>query len=335
MPMKQCVESVTFPSASPLGWSGIVANSASGRGKGRDRVDRLVHAFHEERLATRVAWTLESRTELVAAAESDPSCHGLVAVGGDGTVAGLINEQPTVPMTVLPAGTENLFARHFGLRPDPKLIARIVATGRTVPTDVGLADGRRFSLMAGFGFDAEVVTRHHLARGSSGVLKPTHRAAYVEPVLRSSFTYPFPPLTIEILDHGQEETLIGTTAFLFNLPRYALGLPFAPKATAHDGWLDLIVFRTPGPFHALRYLWLVLRGIHFQKPGIYYRRIRQARISTTADVPVQLDGDPGGVVADNHPWIIGILPEAVNVLVPEAYVASLNAVRVASTGAIG
>ena len=189
--------------------------------------------------------------------------------------------------------------------------------------------------MAGFGFDAEVVTRHHVARGSSGVLKPTHRAAYLEPVLRSSFTYRFPTLTIDILDPGQEESLIGTTAFIFNLPRYALGLPFAPAATGHDGWIDLIVFRNAGPFQALRYLWLVLRGIHLDKPGVYHRRIRQAKIATTIPVPVQLDGDPGGVVTIDHPWMIDILPDAVDVLVPEAYLTALAAVRVASSEAIG
>ncbi len=317
------------------GWAGIVANAASGRGKGRDRVDQLVKALKSEGLASRVAWSTLDRTQLVTDSGSDPACRGLVAVGGDGTVSGLINEQPTVPVTVMPAGTENLFARHFGLRADPKLIARTVAAGQSVSTDLGVADGRRFSLMAGFGFDAEVVTRHHLARGSSGVLKPTHRAAYVEPVLRSSFSYQFPPLSIEILDPGQEETLIGTTAFVFNLPCYALGLPFAPSATGHDGWIDLIVFRNAGPFQALRYLWLVLRGIHLQKPGVFHRRIRMTKISTTAPVPVQLDGDPGGVVSNDQPWVIEVIPQAVEVLVPAPYLASLAALRVASSGAIG
>ena len=47
--------------------------------------------------------------------------------------------------------------------------------------------------MAGIGFDADVVTRHHLARvGHAGVPRPTHRASYVEPVLRSSLQYRFP-----------------------------------------------------------------------------------------------------------------------------------------------
>ena len=50
---------------------------------------------------------------------------------------------------------------------------------------------------------------------------------------------------MQILDPDATETLEGTTVFIFNLPRYALGLPFAPHASQDDGLLDLVVFRKP------------------------------------------------------------------------------------------
>src|SRR5205823_4577922 len=157
----------------------------------------------------------------------DPDCRCLVAVGGDGTVSALLNERPCRPVTVLPAGTENLVAQHFGLRRDPKILARTIAAGRSTQVDVGLAADRRFLLMAGFGFDAEVVTRHHQGRVSrSGRIRPTHRMAYFEPILRSSFSYRFPTISARVVDPGAEEVLRGTTLFVFNLPRYALGLRF-------------------------------------------------------------------------------------------------------------
>src|SRR4029079_15487297 len=135
--------------------------------------------------------------------------------------------------------------------------------------------------------------RHHLTRvGRAGVARPTHRDAYVESVLRSSLEYRFPPLTLSITDPCAEETLVGATAFIFNLPRYALGLPFAPSARGDDGWLDLVVFRHAGPFQALHYLWLVIRNLHLDRPGIYHRKVRRAVVSSTETVPVQLDGDP-------------------------------------------
>src|SRR5262249_1193605 len=107
-------------SASGRGWVGIAANAGSGSGAGRRRVEGLVEELGQKGLAARVAWDLAGRSALVAAAAHDPGCRCLVAAGGDGTVAALINERPTVPITVLPTGTENLFAGHFGLarRPD-------------------------------------------------------------------------------------------------------------------------------------------------------------------------------------------------------------------------
>jgi diacylglycerol kinase (ATP) len=304
-------------------WVGIAANANSGMGSGRRGVDRLVGELDRLGLSARVAWTPEERATLVADAGADRRCRCLVAAGGDGTVGALVNDRPKVPVTVLRAGTENLFARHFGMSRKPEQVAAAIAHGRVVPIDLGLNGGRRFTLMAGIGFDADVVSRHHLARvGRAGVARPTHRAAYVEPVLRSSLSYRFPTLTVTIADPGREETLVGTAAFIFNLPRYALGLPFAPTALGDDGWLDLVVFRNAGPFQALRYLWMVMRGVHLKQDGVYYRRVGRVSVECPVTVPVQLDGDPGGTLsADGQGpvWTVEVLPRAVEVIVPHTF----------------
>src|SRR6202023_76565 len=88
-------------------WVGIAANTGSGRGQGRIKVERLVRELERADLPARVAWTLDERAALVADSADDSGCRCLVAVGGDGTVAALVNERPTVPITVLPCGTEN------------------------------------------------------------------------------------------------------------------------------------------------------------------------------------------------------------------------------------
>ena len=180
-------------------WVGITGNPASGRGESKRQVGRLVEALRRHRLDARIAWTPGERAGLVAEATPGSGCRCLVAVGGDGTVAALVNDRPSVPITVLPAGTENLFARHFGLKRDPARLAATIDHGRVVPLDLGQIGARRFTLMAGIGFDADVVTRHHAARHSrAGDPRPTHRLAYVEPVLRASFEYRFPALEVAV-----------------------------------------------------------------------------------------------------------------------------------------
>ena len=298
-------------------WVGIAANAYSGVGKGKARVTRLVKALAREGLEARVAWTIAERAKLVEAANADPqNCRCLVAAGGDGTVAALVNERPQVPVTTLPTGTENLFATHFHIRRNPERLAQIIASGHAKDRP---GPGQRTPV--------HPHGRHRVRRrrGLPPPLCPARprgpppdhpRAAYVEPVLRSSLVYPFPTLEIEAeTDHGPE-CLTGTTAIFFNLPRYALKLQFAPSARGDDGFLDLVVFRDPGPLRALRYLWLVFRGLHLRRPGVYHRRVLRASVRADANVPVQLDGDPGGslLLPGGQPWTASIVPGALDVL---------------------
>ncbi len=307
----------------PRRWVGLVINARSGRGRGRTRVSRLIKHLNQSPFDVRVAWTIDDRRAIVARAHADPdACRCLIAVGGDGTIMALLNEQPQVPITVMPAGTENLFACHFGMGARPLEVADLVRDGQVVDLDVGLIDKReRFGLMAGIGFDADVVTRHHRGRTSrDGQVRTTTRAAYVGPILQSCWAYRFPRITARFeTGSGRLESLDGAMVFLFNLPRYALALPVAPKARGDDGWLDLVVFRNPGPFQMARYLWMVFRGVHTRRDGITHRRVRRAWIETDQPAPVQLDGDPGGWITPDRPWTIEAHPSAVRVLVPAGF----------------
>jgi diacylglycerol kinase (ATP) len=284
-------------------WVGISANRSSGIGHGTRAVERLAEALEHAGLRSQIAWTAEERAGLVSKSSSDPRCRCLVAVGGDGTVSALLNEWPTVPLSIFPAGTENLLAQHFGLGRDPATLAAMIVAGRPIRVDVGRAQARRFLLMVGFGFDGDVVTRHHQTRLSrAGGIRPTNRLAYVEPILRSSMSYRFPRISVRIDDPGAEETLTGTTVFVFNVPRYALGLPFVPSALDNDGWLDLVVFRNPGPVQALYYLWKVFLGTHLEQPGVFHRQVKKLFVTADESIPVQIDGDPGGhVLAQEKP----------------------------------
>jgi YegS/Rv2252/BmrU family lipid kinase len=86
----------------------------------------------------------------------------LIAVGGDGTVNGVINglvaEKAT--LAVLPLGTANVLSKELGIVSLKDAVARIVR-GATRPLTVGLLEAgvvrRRFLLMVGIGLDGFIV----------------------------------------------------------------------------------------------------------------------------------------------------------------------------------
>jgi diacylglycerol kinase family enzyme len=156
--------------------------------------------------------------------------------------------------------------------------------------------------------------------------------------LRASFTYRFPSITVRITDSDNEETLTGTTVFVFNAPRYALGLPFVPCARDDDGWLDVLVFHKPGALQALHYLWKVFLGTHLRDSSVCHRRARHVVVSSKDCIPVQIDGDPGGFLTPatetdaEAGWSVTVLPAAAEIVAPANSRARRARVPLASDG---
>ena len=235
---------------------------------------------------------------LVADAASDAECRCLVAAGGDGTVAALINDRPGRADRRPADGDREPLRPPLPVRPPARPAGRGDRRRGGSRRSTSASPGRRrFSLMAGFGFDADVVTRHHAARiARTGRARPTHRAAYVEPVLRSSFSYRFPELAVRDRRPGgrgdarRDDGLSSSTCR--DTPSASRSHPRRGATTAGSTWSSSA---SPGPFRALHYLWLVLRGSHLRRDDVQHRRVRSATIASPESVPFQLDGDPGGV----------------------------------------
>src|SRR5437763_7859184 len=230
----------------------ILANPRAGAGKSHRLVEALVGALRGRGLSPTLCWQREELTELVRRGDAE-ELRCVVAAGGDGTLLEVLNRAPGLPVAVLPLGTENLVAGYCGVPRCARTLAEVIATGTPRQFDVARANGRTFCLMAGAGFDAAVVHRAHRRRRGH-----ITRLSYAVPIVQALGDYRYPPIDAEVLDTG--ERLRGSLAFVFNVPRYGLGLPLAPEARPGDGLLDLYVFARPGVLALARYLVAVLRG---------------------------------------------------------------------------
>src|SRR5262249_50705980 len=165
--------------------------------------------------------------------------------------------------------------------------AEVIVAGTVRKFDLARANGRHFCLMASVGLDAEVVHRVHRRRRGH-----INRLSYAVPLLQAMQNYPFPIVDVEF--GGTGERLRGATVFLFNLPRYGLGLPIAAGGSAEDGLLDVCVFERPGRLELIRYLAAVVTRRHRNLPDFFHRRAKRVRLSSEEAAPMQTDGDPAG-----------------------------------------
>jgi diacylglycerol kinase family enzyme len=241
--------------------------------------------------------------------------RALVAAGGDGTAAELVNRTaPGVPLAIFPTGTENLLARHLGIRRDPQAVGQMIAAGRRLHLDAGRAGARIFLLMASAGFDADVVHRVHAAR--RGHIQGWR--TYLGPLLQSIRSYPFPEIRIGCRDGRPETTEIPGPAenvywfFCFNLPCYGGGFQVVDQADGADGQFDLCTYSRSGVWPGLRLAAAARLGCHRRLAGYRQYRASRVRLESGRPVPYQLDGDPGG----HLPVELEVVPQRLCFLVP-------------------
>jgi diacylglycerol kinase (ATP) len=231
----------------------------------------------------------------------------VVAIGGDGTVGEVVNglTGTDVPLLIWPTGTENLVAKALGFAPCEEVLAGCLRHGSELTIDVGVANGRSFLVVAGVGFDAEVV--HRLARHRSGHI--TH-LSYSGPIWRTFWEHRFPALRVET-DDGRRWEGRGLV-FVGNIGRYALGLPVVRDAHPGDGALDLLILPCANHLTLIGHSIRTLMRRHIEHPGVIYRRVQRVRIEADNTVPFELDGDATGCC----PLEVHILPRAIRALVP-------------------
>jgi diacylglycerol kinase (ATP) len=307
-------------------WVAIIANPFSGSRANQRLVDALAQSLASHGMTARVIWDRRLRRATLEHPDLARHCACIVAAGGDGTAADVFNERSDIPLAVLPLGNENLLAKHFGFTGGPDALARAIRRGdhRTLDlgrienrdADAGEGDpryGRRFSLMLGAGLDAEVVRRvaawrasHPKSGPSSGKLRRVRRLSYALPAFAALGRYGYPPLELD----ADGLKVRGAHVFVFNLPAYAMNLPFAPESRGDDGLLDWVVFEKPGSVTALNYLAPLLLGRALARPDVRRGKATRLRITSTVPAPVQIDGDAAGLT----PVEIGVLPNALKII---------------------
>lgn len=242
----------------------------------------------------------------------------LVAAGGDGTARAVAAAAADsgLPMGVIPLGTGNLLARnlHLPLKNVPAALA-VALDGEEYPIDIGwvlitnagVARELPFLVIAGIGFDAEMVAGAKpswksrigwLAYGVSGLRH-----------LRSSRMR----ASIEIDDQPPVEKKM-RTILVANCGRLPAGLVLVPDARIDDGRLDVAILDARGGIAGWTELagrvWL--QGTRINAPAlpdswrvgrIDHSRGSSVSIQTESPQRTQIDGEPVGYASSLQAWV--------------------------------
>lgn len=298
----------------------LVFNPKSGRGLGLRAAARLEDFLREREIGVVSASIRDRWTDLI------PGARAVIAVGGDGTVHAVACQVlgTGIPIHQYPLGTENLFAREFGMSREPESVARAIERARTRAIDVGICNGRPFVIMCSAGCDANVIHRLDRRRGES----ITH-LSYAKPILRE-FVLPATPRIRAAVDGRVVVDGARGTVIVANSRQYASRIDPAREAKVDDGLLDLVFWphRT-----ALGALWHGARRRLRWKDSRAVVRARGTEMRIEAiggEVVYQFDGEasgrPAGVIADGlatglavhelTPMEISVRAGALTVLMP-------------------
>ncbi|MGH2541398.1 MAG: diacylglycerol/lipid kinase family protein [Ardenticatenaceae bacterium] len=237
----------------------------------------------------------------------------VIAAGGDGTINEVVNAligHSHVRLGILPTGTANVWARESGvanvslLGPNLEAAGRVLAEGVTITVDVGKAGDRYFLLVAGAGLDG-LVTR----RVDTRAKRTWGGLVYAWTAIREALKYRGARVRITV--DGAEIVRSAWLVTISNSKLYAL-VPLALEASMTDGFLDVGVFSGRAWPQFLRHAINILLRRHMRDPEIEFFRGREIHITSTPQLPVQVDAEPTSYT----PMTFTVVPHALRIIVP-------------------
>jgi YegS/Rv2252/BmrU family lipid kinase len=230
----------------------------------------------------------------------------VIAAGGDGTLNEVVNGigGSTVRLGILPVGTMNVFATELGI-PQGNLERAwsIIEQGKVVEVDLPKANDTHFIQLAGVGLDAEVVRK--TTADSKRALGPL---SYLLTLVQVAAHKP----SRVMLEAEGGRISEGSFALIGNGRLYGGPFPVFKRASLFDGLLDVLVFQNQSHWDVVRYFQAIAFGTHPQLPDVEYFQTSTLRVTSSGDVPVELDGEVAGML----PCLFSVSSQKLRVLAP-------------------
>ncbi len=263
----------------------IIVNPDAGRAAAKRRhLGRVVAALRRRGCAVEIREAPRAGDAENLARAAEPDFDVIVAAGGDGTVAAVVNGIAATPrpIAILPLGTANVLAADIALPRRADALAAVIAEAPASPVWAGRIGGRLFLTSAGGGFDADVV-----GAVDSGLKRRGGKLAFVWAALTCLIRYRARRLIV--IADGVEHRVAGIIATTG--PLYAGRFVIAPEARLDEPVLHLVLLRQRGRSDVLRHHLAMLTGRLSRADGVTVLAARAVTIAGEDGAPVQADGD--------------------------------------------
>ena len=252
----------------------------------------------------------QSKEDGIAKAERavEQGVDVVIVAGGDGTVSTVsrvLTGTDTV-LGVIPTGSGNGFARHFGIPLTAAKAVEALATGEVRSIDVGTVNGTPFFVTCSMAWDAAIAGAFEKSP-LRGVLP------YVFAGVQEFFEYRPQNMSVSLEDGEQLDFLLPVIFTVANLTQYGGGAIIAPHAKEDDGKLELVVGEKKDFAIILANLPRLFDGSLHKIPRIVTRSSSKVRVVRERPMPIQVDGE---VMEAPEVIEIGVKPNALQVLVP-------------------
>ena len=288
-------------------WPGIAALLQQRFGGVEEQ--RTTHPGHAVALARNA---LEAGHELV------------IAVGGDGTINEVANGflrdgEPVrrgARLGIIPIGTGGDFQRTLQIPSDIGRAVEIIAAGKALTIDVGLArligyDGkpveRYFVNVVSFGMGGDVSKR------AKNFLSPLGgRVAFLYATLAVFLSYRAKPVRLELDNVPLNEEFRITNIAIGNGRYHGGGMHPCPRAVLDDGLLEVTTIDRLNMFELIRDLPVLYSEDIYQHPKVRHFRAKKVTAGSRETTRIEVDGEALGTL----PLEIRVLPNALPILVP-------------------
>jgi len=272
-----------------------------------EKASRLLERIRELSGGAPVRLTSEAGDASRIAAEAvRDGVEVIIAAGGDGTLNEVVNGIGNAPVRlgILPVGTMNVFATELGI-PHGNLERAwsIIEQGKVVAVDLPKANDTHFIQLAGVGLDAEVVRK--TTADSKKALGPLSYLLTLVQVAAHK-----PPRVVVETEGGRIRE--GSFVLIGNGRLYGGPFPVFKRASLHDGLLDVLVFQNQTHWDVVRYFQAIAFGTHPELPDVEYFQTSSIKVTSSGDVPVELDGEVAGML----PCLFSVEPQKLRVMAP-------------------